>query len=63
MIELDKKASEAMSESAGQEIKESIIIIDDQLSTLSKEIDTYNNTPERQRYFYQIYKQYIQKCE
>lgn len=63
LAELQKSSEEALSEAAAQEIKESIIRLDNKLTPLGKEIDDYCNTEPRKRYFHQIYKQYSHGCE
>lgn len=62
--DLDKAASEALSDEAGMEIKQSIIALDQELIALGKEIDLYcKDDPERTKYFYQIHKQYMLNCK
>lgn len=63
MVELQKSSDQALSEAAAQEIKESIIALDNKIIPLGKEIDEYCNTDPKKRYFYQIYKQYSHGCE
>ena len=51
-----------LDESQVADIKERIIKIDEQLKQLMKEIDTFLNTHEKQRYYRKAYEQAYAKC-
>ncbi len=62
MEKLSKSAEMALSDVAQKEHKEAIVSLDQQLTALSKEIDTYCDTEAKQKYFYQALKQYSKNC-
>jgi len=62
--DLDKTASEALSPSAEQEIKGSVVIVEEQRIALNKEIDEFcKNNDRRIRYYHMISKEYLRRCE
>lgn len=63
MIELDKSAGQALSPAAEQEIKEALIVLDNQLTPLGQEIDRYCDTETKQRYFFQTHRRYLENCK
>ena len=63
MEKLDKSASQALSNVAENDMKESITAMDDKITALSQEIDAYCNNEERRNYFYRAYNQYYLACK
>jgi hypothetical protein len=60
--DLDDQASKALSDVAAKDFKTQIAATSDQFHALGKEIDAYLNTEPKQKYFYQVYKQYAGDC-
>ena len=63
MANIDKSASQALSDVAEKDLKESIVSLDIKLTSLSQEIDSYCNTEERRNYFHRAYNQYYLACK
>lgn len=63
MEKIDKSASEALSEVAENDIKESIIAMDIELTALGQEIDAYCNNELRMKNFIRAYNQYYLTCK
>lgn len=60
---LDEASSQALSEVEQADFKQQIITLDQELNTLSQEIDNYcKNDQERADFFNQIYRQYSNNC-
>ncbi|NQT76678.1 MAG: hypothetical protein HQ565_03115 [Bacteroidetes bacterium] len=60
---IDKSASQALSNVAEDELKESIIALDDKLTALSHEIEAYCNNEDRKKFFRHAYNQYYLACK
>ena len=60
---LDKMASQALSDVAEDEMKESIVAMDDRLTALNLEIEAYCNTEDRRNFFHRAYNQYYLACK
>jgi len=60
---LDEASSQAFSEVDQADFKQQIIVLDQELNTLSREIDEYCKDNElRSKFFYHLYKQYSGNC-
>lgn len=62
MKNLEKSAEQAYSEIEAAEVKQQIVALDAQITQLVLEIEQYCHNEMRQKYFYQMYKQYAAKC-
>ena len=63
MENLDKSASQALSDVTEKDMKESIIALDNKLTALSQEIDAYCNNEERRKFFHHAFSQYYLACK
>lgn len=60
---LDKKNSQELSDAAKKDMKEKIITLDDQLTTLGQEIEVFCNNENRLNYFNHAYKKNYLACK
>lgn len=63
MMEYDRQNNEALSEVEANDIKNNIVKLDKQITSLTKEIDSYCDTDERRNYFDQIYRHRLRRCQ
>ena len=60
---LDEAGSQALSEVDQADFKQQIVELDQQLTSISQEIDEYcKDDEERTKFFHHIYKQYSENC-
>ena len=63
MMEYDRQNESALSEVEANDIKNNIIKLEQQITSITREIDAYCNNDERYNYFEQIYKHKLRRCE